>query len=120
MAEKDYYKTLEINKNATPDEIKKAFRKLALKHHPDKNQGNKESEKKFKELNIHNKPVLVSLSEFIEGQELVKELPKDTLNANKLSDLAEGQQAILKQIQLGFVADCFLACNLSLAYIIKL
>lgn len=51
MAEKDYYKTLGINKGATSDEIKKAFRKLAMKHHPDKNQGNKESEKKFKELN---------------------------------------------------------------------
>lgn len=51
MAEKDYYKILGVNKGATSDEIKKAFRKLAMKHHPDKNQGNKESEKKFKELN---------------------------------------------------------------------
>ncbi|WPX96195.1 molecular chaperone DnaJ [Candidatus Bandiella euplotis] len=51
MAEKDYYKTLGVNREASSDEIKKAFRKLALKHHPDKNQGNKESEKKFKEIN---------------------------------------------------------------------
>jgi molecular chaperone DnaJ len=51
MAEKDYYKTLGVDRAASSDEIKKAFRKLALKHHPDKNQGNKESEKKFKELN---------------------------------------------------------------------
>ena len=51
MEEKDYYKTLGVNKDAASDEIKKAFRKLAMKHHPDKNQGNKESEKKFKELN---------------------------------------------------------------------
>ncbi len=64
---------------------------------------------KNKALNLQAPQILVSLSEFIEGQELAKELPKDTLNnANKLSDLAEGQQTILKQIQLGFVADCFL------------
>ena len=48
---KDYYKILEINKNSTPDEIRKAYKKLAFKHHPDKNLGNREeSEKKFKDI----------------------------------------------------------------------
>lgn len=52
MAEKrDYYEVLGINKGASEDEIKKAFRKLAKKYHPDVNQGNKEAEAKFKEIN---------------------------------------------------------------------
>lgn len=52
MAEKrDYYEVLGLQKGATEDEIKKAFRKLALKYHPDKNQGDKEAEEKFKEIN---------------------------------------------------------------------
>lgn len=51
MAKKDYYEILDIQKGASDDEIKKAFRKLAIKYHPDKNQGDKEAEEKFKEIN---------------------------------------------------------------------
>ena len=51
MANKDYYELLGIQKGASEDEIKRAFRKLAVKYHPDKNQGNDEAEAKFKEIN---------------------------------------------------------------------
>lgn len=50
MEYKDYYKTLGVVKTASQDEIKKAYRKLAVKYHPDKNEGNKEAEEKFKEI----------------------------------------------------------------------
>ncbi len=54
MAYIDYYKTLGVDKTASQDDIKKAYRKLARKYHPDVNPGDKEAEKRFKEINEAN------------------------------------------------------------------
>src|SRR5258708_11282367 len=47
----DYYELLGVNRTASADDLKKAFRKLAMQHHPDRNQGDKDAERKFKDLN---------------------------------------------------------------------
>ena len=54
MEFKDYYKTLGVEKNATSEEIKKTYRKLAMKYHPDRNPGDKTAEEKFKEITEAN------------------------------------------------------------------
>src|ERR1700746_641225 len=50
----DYYKVLGLDKNATPEDIRKAYRKLARKHHPDLNPNDKEAHKKFQQINEAN------------------------------------------------------------------
>jgi molecular chaperone DnaJ len=52
--DKDYYQVLGVPKNASPSEIKKAYRKLAQRYHPDANQGNKDAEERFKEVSAAN------------------------------------------------------------------
>lgn len=82
----DYYKVLGVSKTATQEEIKKAYRKLARKHHPDLNPNDKESEQRFKELNEANE-VLSN----VENRKKYDEYGKDWKHADKFEEAKKQQ-----------------------------
>jgi len=79
----DYYSILGVNKDATAEQIKKAFRKLAVKYHPDKNQGKKEAEEKFKQIN--------EAYEVLSDPEKRKKYDRFGENWNKVPEGAQGE-----------------------------
>ncbi len=87
MAFIDYYKTLAIDKKATDAEIKKAYRKLARKYHPDLNPNDKEAEKKFKEINEANEVLSNS-----ENRKKYDEFGEDWKHADEFKKAKQQQQ----------------------------
>jgi len=81
MEFKDYYEIIGVEKNASQDEIKKAYRKLAMKYHPDRNQDNKKAEEKFKQITEANEVL----------SDPVKRKKYDTLGSNWRQHQSQGQ-----------------------------
>ena len=92
----DYYQTLGVQKDSSPEDIRKAYRKLARKYHPDVNPGNKEAEKKFKEINEAN--TVLSDSEKRKKYDLYG---KDWEHGEQFE-----QQRQSQQIRLSLPSDC--------------
>jgi len=81
MEFKDYYNILGVDKNASQDDIKKAYRKLAMKYHPDRNEGNKKAEEKFKQVTEANEVL----------SDVEKRKKYDTLGSNWKQYQSQGQ-----------------------------
>lgn len=97
MEFKDYYKILGLDKSASASDIKKAYRKLARKFHPDLNPGNKEAERKFKEINEANE-VLSNP----ENRKKYDEYGKDWVHASEFGNAKKQQQYQGRSQQSGF------------------
>ncbi|MGZ0015375.1 DnaJ C-terminal domain-containing protein [Yeosuana sp. AK3] len=98
----DYYKVLGIDKNASESDIKKAYRKLARKYHPDLNANNKEAEKKFKEINEANEVL-----SHVENRKKYDAYGKDWKHAEEFEKAKQQQQSQRQAYQQGSSGEAY-------------
>ena len=83
MSSRDYYEILGVGRSASDEEIKKAYRKLAIKYHPDKNPDDKEAEEKFKDIN-EAYDILLKYSKFYPGAYWIEDKVKNAVAGKEL------------------------------------
>src|SRR5215831_11801486 len=98
----DYYKILGVDKNATQEDIKKAYRKLARKHHPDLNPNDKEAHKKFQQINEANEVLSDP-----EKRKKYDQYGKDWQHAEQFEQARRSQGAHQEEPQGGFYSESF-------------
>ena len=112
MAKRDYYEVLGVAKNASDDDIKKAYRKLAMKYHPDRNPDSKEAEDKFKEVKEAYDGTwarINELADYLETHlpELASEYLDNALNEGRIYMKLKYQEVTINEVTHGALSFSF-------------